>query len=49
MIPIELPDDPRIRDLRVRPHSLDAYGELHTNDDEKEERDGEDCTAPVPA
>lgn len=45
VIPIELPDDPRIRDLRVRPHSLDAYGALHSKDDGREESDGEGCTA----
>jgi hypothetical protein len=49
VIPIELPDDPRIRDLRVRPHSLEAYGSLNTKDDRKEEGDGDDCSTPVPA
>jgi hypothetical protein len=27
-IPVELPDDPRIRDLSVRPHSLDTYDQI---------------------
>ena len=26
--PVELPDDPRIKDLAVEPHSLESYDEL---------------------
>ncbi len=50
-IPIALPDDPRIRDLRVRPHSLDAYGALHGKNDDntKEENDGDHCPTLVGA
>lgn len=35
-LPLVLPDDPRVRDLRVRPHDLDAYDRLGDpeNDDE---------------
>jgi transposase len=27
-IPVELPDDPRVRDLSVRPHALETYDEI---------------------
>jgi hypothetical protein len=30
-LPVELPDDPRVRDLTIRPHTLEGYDEL-TND-----------------
>jgi transposase len=30
-LPVELPDDPRVRDLTIRPHTLESYDEL-TND-----------------
>src|SRR5690606_35590582 len=29
-----LPDDPRVRDLRVTPHALDGYDALYAADDE---------------
>jgi hypothetical protein len=35
-VPVALPDDPRVRDLVVRPHALDNYDTLHpevTDDD----------------
>jgi transposase len=42
-VPVQLPDDPRVRDLVVRPHALDSYDTLrpaqqeeHTDDDEDE-------------
>jgi hypothetical protein len=28
-----LPDDPRVRDLRVTPHALDGYDALYAPDD----------------
>jgi len=27
-LPVELPDDPRVRDLTIRPHTLESYDEL---------------------
>jgi hypothetical protein len=27
-LPVELPDDPRVRDLTIRPHTLEGYDEL---------------------
>jgi transposase len=35
-----LPDDPRVRDLRVTPHALDRYDELYasSNDDDDQEK-----------
>jgi transposase len=30
-----LPDDPRVRDLRVTPHSLTAYDDLYSDDEEQ--------------
>ena len=33
-LPVPLPDDPRIKDLHVRPHDLDDYDQLHSEDDE---------------
>jgi hypothetical protein len=42
-LPIELPDDPRVRDLVVTPHPLESYDRLRdprseepSNDDESE-------------
>lgn len=32
-IPVELPDDPRVRDLHVRPHDLSTYDTLGASDD----------------
>ena len=37
-LPVPLPDDPRIKDLHVRPHDLDDYDQLHSEDgDEHDE------------
>jgi hypothetical protein len=33
-IPVELPDDPRVRNLAVRPHSLEAYDAIEKGDEE---------------
>lgn len=42
-VPVELPDDPRVRNIVVRPHSLESYGSLIGDDQAREEgRDGED-------
>jgi transposase len=44
-LPVELPDDPRVRDVVVRPHALDTYDTLHdvvredTDDDEPTDTD----------
>jgi transposase len=32
---VELPDDPRVRDLRITPHRLEAYDALGHDDDER--------------
>jgi hypothetical protein len=37
-LPLDLPDDPRVKDLWVRPHDLDAYDTL-----QKERRDDEEA------
>ncbi len=39
-LPVELPDDPRVRELTVRPHTLESYDAL-TRDivDQKEHND----------
>ncbi len=34
-LPVPLPDDPRIKDLHVRPHDLDDYDQLHSEDDDE--------------
>jgi transposase len=44
-LPIALPEDPRLGDIRVRPHSLESYGALQGNDAREEESDGEGCPA----
>lgn len=36
--PVDLPDDPRVRDLRVKPHNLGDYDALINDDDEDPER-----------
>ena len=33
-LPVELPDDPRVRGLHVEPHSLSTYDELHEDGDD---------------
>jgi len=38
-LPIELPDDPRIRNATVRPHDLGDYDQLHRDDDEEDDDD----------
>jgi transposase len=43
-LPLPLSDDPRVRDLRVRPHPLESYDTIH----EDEEDDHDDDDAPVP-
>jgi hypothetical protein len=35
-LPIALPDDPRIQNLSVTPHSLDPYDDLTAGDDDLE-------------
>ena len=35
-VPVLLPDDPRVRNLTVEPHALEAYDALSTVDDEEE-------------
>ncbi len=34
-LPVPLPDDPRIRNLQVRPHDLEDYDQLHREDDDE--------------
>jgi len=34
-VAVTLPDDPRIKDLRIIPHNLEGYDELGRNDDER--------------
>ena len=38
-LPVELPDDPRLRDLTVRPHTLESYDNLAADMAEHEEHD----------
>ena len=40
-IAIALPDDPRVRDLTVRPHSLESYEQLHKETDDEREPEPE--------
>jgi len=40
-LPVSLPDDPRVRDLTVRPHDLSTYDNLAQPI--KEDDDGEAC------
>jgi len=40
-VAVELPDDPRVRDLVVRPHPLDSYDALHEAAEAEEEDHGE--------
>jgi transposase len=42
-LPLSLPDDPRVRDMIVRPHDLASYDTLSEkrNDDDKDEEDGQ--------
>lgn len=37
---VQLPDDPRVRDLRVRPHRLEEYDGLGQRDDDGDDQDG---------
>lgn len=41
-VPIALPDDPRVRGLRVRPHSLEIYDSLRSQKNGKEANDARD-------
>jgi hypothetical protein len=34
---VQLPDDPRVRDLRVRPHRLEEYDGLGQHDDDSDD------------
>ncbi len=38
-VPVELPDDPRVRDLVVRPHALDGYDKLRQTQNEEQAHD----------
>jgi transposase len=40
IIPVPLPDDPRVRGLFVKPHSLESYDTLRADQDEIEAADG---------
>lgn len=40
-VPVELPEDPRVRDLHVRPHALDTYDEIEHGADGEEVADGQ--------
>ena len=42
-LPVALPDDPRVRDLVVRPHNLASYDNLSEkpNQDDKDEEEGQ--------
>ncbi len=44
-LPVELPDDPRIRDLTVQPHTLESYDELTQDIDNDPEDDDHDQQA----
>jgi hypothetical protein len=33
-LPVQLPDDPRVRDLVVTPHALERYDDLPETDDD---------------
>ena len=37
---VQLPHDPRVRELRVRPHRLETYDDLGHDDDESDEEPG---------
>jgi len=39
--PLQLPDDPRLRELSVKPHALKSYDQISETKDEKEAGDGE--------
>jgi len=41
-LPVELPDDPRVRDLTIRPHTLESYDTLAANISEQKEHDDHD-------
>jgi transposase len=41
-VPVALPDDPRVRGLRVRPHSLETYDSLRSRQNGKETNDARD-------
>jgi transposase len=41
-LPIALPDDPRLKDLRVRPPSLEVYGVFPSQPEERKENDDVD-------
>jgi len=43
-IDVVLPDDPRVRDLHVEPHSLAPYDDLSTDFEPKPEETPHDCT-----
>jgi transposase len=38
-VPVELPDDPRVRDLVVRPHPLDGYDKLRQTQNKEQAHD----------
>jgi hypothetical protein len=44
-VPIALPDDPRVQQLRVRPHSLEIYDSLRSQKNGKEVSDADDGDA----
>ena len=45
VIPVQLPDDPRVRDLFVRPHALESYDTLCVDDDDEPVEEEEDDDA----
>jgi hypothetical protein len=47
VLPLALPDDPRVRDLTVSPHDLSTYDEEleHDDEDDREQCQGEEGEA----
>jgi transposase len=41
--PLALPEDPRVRDLTVRPHDLAEYDQIHKEHDPDDDHDDEAC------
>jgi len=42
IVPVELPDDPRVRGMTVRPHELSSYDALIEKDEGKEDEENEE-------
>jgi transposase len=45
-IPVQLPSDPRVRDLRVTPHNLEDYDALSKREDDHDDHGSDGATGP---